>query len=220
MVTLILTAKPQHVFELTGGVLCLDFVNTVDHRHDPQRFADHLESYGDVLSFAEQSGVLSRAERTKLEKTASRNLAAAHRTLQEAVRLREGIYRIFAALAAARQPAADDLRLLNRHAQTALRHMRLQPADGGFGWGWQQAPALDAPLWRIAKSAADLLISGAVPTVRECAAETCGWLFLDRSRNRTRRWCDMRICGNRAKARRHYSLLTRSRRRPSTGFQA
>ena len=215
-----MVARPQHVFELTGGVLCLDFVNTVDHRHSPQRFADHLKSYADLLSFAVQSGVLSRAERTKLEKTASRNLAAAHRAFQEAVKLREGIYRVFAALAAARQPPADDLHLLNRHAQTALRHLRLQPANGGFGWGWEQVPSLDAPLWRIAKSAADLLISGEVLAVRECAAETCGWLFLDRSRNRTRRWCDMKICGNRAKARRHYRLLTRSRRRTSTGSRA
>jgi predicted RNA-binding Zn ribbon-like protein len=215
-----LAGKPQHVFELTGGVLCLDFVNAVDHRHSLQRFVEHLKSYGGLLSFAAQSGILSKAERTQLEKTASRNLAAAHRTLQEAVKLREGIYRIFAALAAGGQPPADDLRLLNRHAQTALRHMRLQPANGGFGWGWEQEPALDAPLWRIAKSAGDLLISGEVPAVRECAAETCGWLFLDRSRNRSRRWCDMKICGNRAKARRHYKLLTRSRRSPTSGSRS
>lgn len=197
-------------------MLCLDFVNTVDHRHSAERFAEHLKSYGDLLSFAVQSGVLSQGERAQLEKAASRNLAAAHHTIQEAVKLREALYRIFAALATSRPARSDDLRVLNRHAQAALRHMQLRSANGGFGWGWQQTTALHAPLWRIAKSAADLLVSGEVPAVRECAAETCGWLFLDRSRNRTRRWCDMKICGNRAKARRHYKLLTRSRRRTPT----
>ena len=201
-----------HVFELSGGELCLDFVNTVDHRHSAERFADHLRTYGDLLAFAIQSGVLSHADRAQLEKAAARNLAQARRVLRQAVELREAIYRIYARQAGGQQAERDDLRLLNQHAQAALRHMRLAAVNGGFIWQWQREPALEAPLWRIAKSAVDLLTSNAAHAVRECAAETCGWLFVDRSRNRARRWCDMRVCGNRAKARRHYRMVRRGRR--------
>jgi predicted RNA-binding Zn ribbon-like protein len=59
-------------------------------------------------------------------------------------------------------------------------------------------------LWPIASSAADLLTSERLKKVRLCEAKTCTWLFLDESRNHSRRWCDMKVCGNREKARRHY----------------
>ena len=65
--------------------------------------------------------------------------------------------------------------------------------------------ALDRPLWPVLRSAAALLTSDDIARIRECAAERCAWLFIDHSRNRSRRWCDMRDCGNRAKARRHYA---------------
>ena len=202
--------KSAHIFELTGGVLCLDFVNTVDHRLSPERFVDHLRSYGDLLVFGLQAGMFSRAERAQLERVAARNLAEARRVVRQAAQLREAIYRTFSALAAGRQPQQEDLGVLDRHAQAAVRHMRLQAANGGFRWQWMEQPTLEAPLWRIAKSAADLLTSAEAQAVRECAAETCGWLFVDRSRNHLRRWCDMKICGNRVKARRHYQRTRRA----------
>ncbi|MBI4413448.1 MAG: CGNR zinc finger domain-containing protein, partial [candidate division NC10 bacterium] len=74
-----------------------------------------------------------------------------------------------------------------------------------FAWRWTgDGQRLDRMLWAVTRSAADLLTSGELAAVRECEAETCAWLFMDRSRNRSRRWCDMKACGNRAKARRHY----------------
>jgi predicted RNA-binding Zn ribbon-like protein len=81
---------------------------------------------------------------------------------------------------------------------------------GGERWRWRWAgdaesePALDRVLWPVARSAAELLTSDDLAAVRECAAPDCRWLFLDRSRNRSRRWCAMATCGNRSKARRHY----------------
>jgi len=72
-------------------------------------------------------------------------------------------------------------------------------------WAWDEtAPSLDRPIWLIVRSAANLLTSEETSSIRECASETCSWLFVDRSRTRRRRWCDMSTCGNRAKARRHY----------------
>ena len=66
------------------------------------------------------------------------------------------------------------------------------------------AEELESLIWPVAKSAADLLTSERLERVRECAGGTCGWLFIDASKNHSRRWCDMRDCGNAAKAKRHY----------------
>ena len=199
-------------FELTGGDLCLDFANTVDHRHGAERTADNLKSYDDLLAFISQSRALAPADRTRLEQIAAKNPAEASRVLRQAVELREAVYRIFAATASRKRAHQGDLGIVNRHVLQAFNNLQLQPAPGGFEWEWRPNEDLEAPLWKIAKSAADLLTSSELNALRECAAETCGWLFLDRSRNHARRWCDMRVCGNRAKAQRHYRLIKRSRR--------
>jgi predicted RNA-binding Zn ribbon-like protein len=80
-------------------------------------------------------------------------------------------------------------------------------AEGGFRWGWdEESDSLTKVLWPVAKAAADLLTSEghALKRLHQCAASDCGWLFIDMSRNHSRRWCDMSNCGNVAKARRHY----------------
>jgi predicted RNA-binding Zn ribbon-like protein len=205
--------KPK--FDLSGGELSLDFANTMDNRLSPEKLADNLKSYAHLLAFAVQSGTLTPADESRLARAASNQPAEAARVLRQAVELRETIYRIGAAIAARRQPHHADLARLNRELQSALPHLHLEPAAGGFKLEWQDDDALAAPLWRISKSAADLLSSPDVQSIRECAEESCGWLFVDRSRNRARRWCDMKTCGNRAKARRHYRLLARSRRKSS-----
>ncbi|MCI0349619.1 MAG: ABATE domain-containing protein [Acidobacteriales bacterium] len=205
----------KHKFDLSGGELCLDFANTMDNRRAPEKIADNLKSYDHLLAFVAQSGVLAPADETHLARLAASQPAEAARVLRQAVELREATYRIGAAVAARRAPHHADLARLNRELQAALPHMKLQASAGGFRWTWQDDDALNAPLWRIAKSAADLLSSSDLGNIRECAEESCGWLFVDRSRNRARRWCDMKTCGNRAKARRHYRLLARGRRKSS-----
>ena len=88
----------------------------------------------------------------------------------------------------------------------ALSHRRLEPGEDGFAWSWKDGAAGDlrTPLWPILESAATLLTSDDLGRIRECDADDCNWLFLDRSRGGNRRWCSMKSCGNRAKARRHY----------------
>jgi predicted RNA-binding Zn ribbon-like protein len=87
-----------------------------------------------------------------------------------------------------------------------LTHLRVTPAKTGFTWTWHNEPgALDVMLWPVVQSAGELLTSAQIVQVRECAGDTCSWLFLDTSKNHSRRWCDMKDCGNRAKAKRHYA---------------
>ncbi|HTV66065.1 MAG TPA: ABATE domain-containing protein [Bryocella sp.] len=193
-------------FDLSGGQLALDLANTISRRDDPARRRDHLEDYDNVLSFLRQSRVLSLQKANELRENVLHHPAEARRSFANIIKLREGVYRTFAAAAQKKAVAGSDLKLINQFAVEALRHRALTPTNGGFGWEWiaGQRNALDRALWPMAQAAADLLTSGELKIVRFCEAPDCQWLFLDHSRNRSRRWCDMTTCGNRAKARRHY----------------
>jgi len=185
--------------------MCLDFANTVDNRPDAARRHDHLLSYRDLINWAQQAGVLSSSEGAALRRTADGRPQLARRTFTRAIRLREAIYDAFSARAAGQGVPAQSLATITSEASIAASHRRISPRHGEFSWTWDSpAENLDRPLWPVSLSAADLLTTERVNLVRVCALETCGWLFLDTSRNQTRRWCDMRVCGNRAKVRRFY----------------
>lgn len=124
---------------------------------------------------------------------------------EQAIRFREALYRVFAAIATGQSPGKDDLGAVNGVLAETLGRSRLASVDGGFAWAWDgEESGLDRPLWAVAYAAAALLTGPQLGRARVCPGAGCGWLFLDTSRNRSRRWCDMGICGNRAKARRHY----------------
>jgi predicted RNA-binding Zn ribbon-like protein len=191
-------------FELCDmGIPCLDFVNTVDSR-SAARPRDLLGSYADVVRWAAALRLLSGDEAAALETLADRAPAAAEGARRSALAAREAIYGLFAAIVRRQPPRAGDLGVFNEALARALAHLEIAPTDGGLGWMWSAEIALDRMLWPVMRSAAELLTSDQRDCIGECAAPDCGWLFLDTSRNHTRRWCDMKECGNRAKARRHY----------------
>lgn len=198
------TRSEQPAFDFTGGRLCLDFVDTVNNRLDAPR--DLLRSYDDLLAWGQQAGILSDDDISRLRSQAAQYPEKAAQTLQDAIAVREAIYRIFQAIAEGDAPAASDLGAFNAALAQAMSHGCIVPDASGFIWHWDDSSArqLDRVLWSALRSAADLLTSPDLEHVRLCASEDCGWLFLDESKNHTRRWCDMKTCGNRAKARRHY----------------
>jgi predicted RNA-binding Zn ribbon-like protein len=188
---------------LPGLAVCLDFANTVGSTRE--QLGEELFSYGDVVDWSARAGLLTDAEARYLRAEVAKRPAEAAAVFSQAIALRETIFRLFTAVAAGQAPAAADLAGLNQALGEALGHLRLVPAGSGFDWGWSSdGGALERPLWPLARAAADLLASELRDRVRECAGDTCRWLFLDHSRNRSRRWCDMADCGNRAKARRYY----------------
>ena len=194
-------------FDLSGGMLCLDFANTVLKRNRPDRAKDELGNYSRLLGFAKQTKLLSLARADFLRKRALVLRPNVDRVLAKAVMLREAIYRVYSALAAGKPAAPKDVKVLDDFAVEAWRHRKLAPtSQHGYRWQWrtEEADSFEQILWPIALSAAELLTSDQLDAVRECAADDCAWLFLDESRNHSRRWCDMKVCGNRQKARRHY----------------
>ena len=193
-------------FELSGGILCLDFANTVEKRKIPGRTRENLAEFSDLVMFAKQSRVVSPQYARELLAGGLVKPREAAQVLRAAVILREAIYRVFAAVANAQMVSHKDLNLIEEFAAEAMKHRQLVAAAGQFRWEWKRHDGDDLRfvVWPMAQSAAELLTSERIQRVRECAAPTCAWLFLDESRNRSRRWCDMTVCGNRQKARRHY----------------
>lgn len=190
---------------LKTGWLCLDFANTAEwHASDSPE--ESLHNYHDLLAWGRKTALLNKATADYLHRSAAADPGAAQRIYSDAIDLREAIYRIFSAVAAGSAPAPSDLDRLNGFLALALTNLRVTPSGGGFDWGWSREPALDRILWPVAWSASTLLTSNLLDRVGQCADDRgCGWLFLDMSRNRSRRWCDMKDCGNRDKVRRYYA---------------
>ena len=200
-------------FEFVGGQLALDFVNTASRR-DVGPLNERLQSYSDLVEWAALAKALPDAVPGDLEKAAAAHPAAAERTLNEARELRESLYRIFRAFAAgpeAKAAAADDMARLNAVFRRANSHRTLccgGPNTVGaptFDWKWDDGGAeLDRVLWPIALAAAELVTSSDPQRIKECGGDNCNWLFLDQSKNRSRRWCTMEDCGSKVKSKRHY----------------
>jgi predicted RNA-binding Zn ribbon-like protein len=191
-------------FELTGGAVCLDFVNTLDDRFSPEP-KELLKHYVDLARFGEDTGILGDAQVDRLMTRSMQRPEEARRALASAVQLREAISEIFYALARKKPVPAAALVILNQHVQEGAQHLGLVAGRQHFEWKFESdSYDLFAPLWPIARDAAELLASERLEYVRACASKTCEWLFLDESKNHRRRWCDMTKCGNRAKVRRFY----------------
>ncbi|TMC72824.1 MAG: hypothetical protein E6J13_04655 [Chloroflexi bacterium] len=193
---------PDHDIELSGGALALDFANTVGGTHVPPTH-DHLRGYEDIVDFAVLAGAFDAKAAKRLAQGARREPRRAEAVYELGLTLREAIWRVFSALASGEAPRDADLDLIGDAAAAGAARSRLVYDRDGIGWSLPaDEDELERPLWDIARSAADVLTSNDRDRVKQCASQTCEWVFLDRSRNRSRRWCDMSDCGNRAKARR------------------
>jgi len=200
-------------FELIAGPVCLDFMNTLDDRFSnaPKEL---LKTYLDLARFAEDAQILDTYQVDRLFELSQREPKPAQHALEAAIQLREAMYQVFWAIVNKKPAPSSALFTLNQYVQAAAQHAQLVPVNDHFEWRFEEARRdLQAPLWPIARSAADLLASDQLALVRACASETCQWLFLDTSKNHQRRWCDMKLCGNRAKSQRFYDRKKNTNRR-------
>lgn len=186
-----------------AGALCLDFINTVTWRGDPVRRAERLTSYGELLIWSRLLGTLSAATERALRSAAARDAGAAARVLDDAIKLRHEMAHLFDPGLEARTKTP----VLDRVTRDMGGIGRVIP-----GKGWTQLATkidLRLPLLPIAVSALTLLTAPQRHQARSCADPQCRWLFLDETRNQSRLWCSMEDCGNRAKARAHYTRKTK-----------
>ena len=190
-------------YSFVGGNLSIDFTNTVNGRWSGE-IQDKFSSYRDLVAWGRQANLLGDKEEQKLLEKAARRPGEAAKALEEATELREVVYRIFLAVAGEHTPAKADMEKFNQKLAAVMTHARIESTQGEFAWGWEESDAFDQVTWPVVRAAADLLASHNLERVKTCGSDDCGWLFVDTSRNGSRRWCDMSDCGNRAKARRHY----------------
>ncbi len=190
---------------LEGGKLCLDFTNTVDWRNDNKRRKEWLNNFSDLILWSRHVGILEEKTARALSLKASRQPDKARQIYKKAIELREILFHIFSSLAAERKPEDYNLSIFNRFLVEAMGESCVVSSQNGFTWSFCPDPdSMDFILNPIIKSAADLLVSSDLKRVKICAEKSCGWLFIDMSRNYSRRWCNMKDCGNRAKAHRYY----------------
>ena len=198
--------------KLLGGPLCLDFVNTV-HCYGCADLGEYLNTYQDLVAWSRHVGTICADEAKTLSQRAARHLAEAKSAHGRALELREIIYSVFTISIEGQSQAREDLAAFNGYLAGALTQSQIVRTADGYYWDMTGNKAkLDWILNPVIRSAADLLVSEELNRVKKCADSTCGWLFLDTSRNRSRRWCDMRDCGNRAKASRFYKKKVAKRK--------
>jgi predicted RNA-binding Zn ribbon-like protein len=196
---------PVETMDLVGGELCLDLVNTASERSGAGPMKERLWQYADLLQWGVRTGALTAAEAARLEAAAAADPAAAAAVLERAREMRDTMYRVFHAVQEGGRADPEDIALLSAAGAEATAAQRLVWGADGFEMEWPATEALDRAWWPAATSAVALLLSRDLERVKECATDHCNWMFMDMSRNQSRRWCDMKDCGNRAKARRHYA---------------
>ncbi len=180
---------------------CIELTRTRgwEARDDP---AEKLPDYGALLAWAESRLLVGAGAAARMRARALASPAEAAAVLRRAHELRTLLYGVLTDAAGGGAPSSSDLGLLNK-ALAEAGSRRVLAADGaGVVWSWSGDDALERPLWPVIWSAGELLTSPERDRLKLCDADDCGWLFVDGSRNRSRRWCDMSDCGNRAKARR------------------
>lgn len=214
-----MTESAAATTKLVGGDPCVDFVNTVGGRVPrgaasgaPSRVRDDkLGTYEDLLAWARHAGLLDEKATRELARHAGRRPREASRVLSRAVAGRETLHHALSSLMAGRLPTPATLAALNAELGAVRGRERLVPAGDGLQWKpVGSGLLLDSVLWPVWRSAALLLTSGDASRLRRCKGEGCGWLFLDNSKNRSRRWCTMEDCGNVSKVR---AFRDRRRRR-------
>jgi predicted RNA-binding Zn ribbon-like protein len=207
-----MVAQAPKPFELHGNP-ALDFVNTLDNRfskpNDSARPPEELlNTYNDLLRFVTQSELLTLANARQLRRLASPAVEreqACNQILNEARTFREHLASVTYALVDENHIPEASLSILDASIKQAAAHRELVSEGTVLAWRWSGvAGYLASPLWLLAQATADLLLSEDTSRIRSCAAVTCRWLFLDTSKNHTRRWCNMNICGNRMKAHRYH----------------
>src|SRR5262245_5744103 len=195
--------------------ICLSFANTLAWRGGASP-AESLGDFAGLLAWAATHLALPEPLAGKLESWARQHPCQAAEALADAIGLREAVHGIASALACGEPAHASDLALLNGALSQAPARRRLARSGARYAWqielGSIDGAGLPIPvlLTPVVWSAADLMVRGGPRGIRQCANSECLWLFIDESKNGTRRWCDMASCGNRAKARRHYLKMKQS----------
>lgn len=189
---------------ILGELVCLDFTNTVGW-HASENPTEWIHNYKDLLEWCSRINLITQEKKLILTKESERLHLQSSIVYNLALELRECLYRIFCNAIENKPINHADLYIFNQHLHNSFRHLTLRARGNKYYPEFNDSNTLDSVLWPIVKSALELITSDKLLTkLKQCGGGACGWIFLDTSRNRSRKWCSMNDCGNRAKVKRHY----------------
>ena len=187
-------------YAFIGNNLSLDFVNTVGYISSENPI-ENLNSFSDLIEWSKQGKLISDDEAIVIFTKAKENILESERVFRRVLRLRKSVYDIFRSVISGEEISDEDLTILNRELSLAMSKAEIFSREGELIWDWKN-DGIERILFLITRVAAQLLTSSDLEKLKCCSGENCGWLFYDTSKNKRRQWCDMRDCGNLAKARR------------------
>jgi predicted RNA-binding Zn ribbon-like protein len=204
---------------IVGGNLALDFVNTCAGPRGGAVDTEWLSSYADFTAWSHLAGLAGLAGLADPagfaglgvppEQAASRPDAIA--AFARVLACRDDMHEIFSALADGSVPPDPALRRLHVSYVEAIAAAELAVGPAGWAWRWDPGSGLLAPLWPVVAAAVELLTSGPAGLVKPCHG--CRFLFIDQSKNGSRRWCSMEDCGKSAKIARYLQRRSDARGR-------
>jgi predicted RNA-binding Zn ribbon-like protein len=196
-------------FRCPGGALCLDFCNS--GQGGRARREEWITGFADLIDWLEAAEAVTKVQAARLRAAGVRSPQAAQALWLRAIEFREALARILLARREGRPVPGEDLSTIDAEYGRTASFARLSSTGDGYQWSLDStAAALDAALQPLVQSAAGLLTSNRLERVRRCGNPTCYWLFLDETKNCSRRWCEMASCGNLMKVRRHRANQHRS----------
>ena len=187
-------------YAFIGNNLSLDFVNTVGYISSENPI-ENLNSFSDLIEWSKQGKLISDDEAIVIFTKAKKNILESERVFWRVLRLRKSVYDIFRSVISGEEIFDKDLTVFNRELSLAMSKAEIFCREGELIWDWKN-DGIERILFLITRVAAQLLTSSDLEKLKCCSGENCGWLFYDTSKNKRRQWCDMRDCGNLAKARR------------------
>ncbi|MFS0674891.1 CGNR zinc finger domain-containing protein [Ornithinibacillus sp. 179-J 7C1 HS] len=195
-----------NAYMMVGERMCMDFINTVSWRESDEKRRDWFTSYDKLVDWCIHAEVLTGQQARTILLNAKEKPSEAGEVLKQAIEMREVMYRIFKSIPKEISPNPLDLERFNDFVSHFYQALQVIHENHHYTLKFKHTERnLDIMLPPILQSAVDLLVSkNDLGRVKQCEGDACGWLFFDTSRNRSRRWCSMADCGNRAKARRFY----------------
>lgn len=205
------TANDVTRMRIVGGDLALDYINTRSGPPGGTPDDDVLRGYDDLLVWARHVQMLSDPEVARLRRQARKDPDEAQAAYQRAIDVRDKLDELFRIVATRGRPSSRHLARLRNETADAIAHAQIAPDGDGFGWHWTTDQDLLRPVWPVVHAAAELLTNGALDRIKACTG--CRFLFIDESKNRSRRWCSMDDCGTAEKIRRYVSRRAAARTR-------
>jgi predicted RNA-binding Zn ribbon-like protein len=193
--------KAATKWNLDGGVLCLDFINTIPDRKFGEPH-DHLTDFSQVLNWCQSMKLLQDKDYQRLSALSVNDPEKGQAAFRKYIYVRENLWKILSAIANGKDPASKDVDQFNKNLSETLAKLKFEFQNNSYSLVLtKNKDDFHGPLDIILRSAFDLLTKEQKDRIKDCGE--CGVLYLDVSKNNTRQWCNPNSCGTVIRSRRY-----------------